>query len=64
MEQVMWFFADENKKVVAQALKAINEKKQAIDELSLKVEKGSYVLGYFKSDGTQKVFGNVEHIVS
>lgn len=63
MEQVMWFFADENHKVVAQTLMGINEEEQAIDTLSLMVDKGRYILGYFRSNGAQKVFENSRQVV-
>ncbi len=63
MEEVMWFFADENRKVLAQTLKRKNEEEQAIDELSLQVPHGRYILGYFRSDGTKKVYENARQIV-
>lgn len=65
MEQVMWFFADENNnKLIAQTLMGVNEEEQAIDTLSLQVPKGRYILGYFRNDGTQKVYRNSRQIVS
>lgn len=63
MEEVMWFFADENRKVLAQTLKRKNEEEQAIDKLSLQVPHGRYILGYFRSDGTKKVYENARQIV-
>lgn len=63
IKQVMWFFADENGNVIAQMLMAENEEEQAIDELSLMVPHGRYVLGYFRSDGTKKVYENARQIV-
>ena len=63
MEEVMWFFADEKNKVVAQTLKRTDEEEEAIDALSAMVPKGKYILGYFRSDGTQKVFKNARQIV-
>lgn len=63
MEEVMWFFADENKKVVAQTLMGITKEEQAIDTLSGMVPKGRYILGYFRNNGTQKVFENARQIV-
>lgn len=63
MEQVMWFFADENHKVVAQTLMGVNEEEQAIDALSLMINKGKYILGYFRSNGTQKIFEGSRQIV-
>ncbi len=63
MEQVMWFFANEERKVLAQTLKGINEEEQAIDELMLQVPRGRYILGYFRSDGTKKVYENARQIV-
>jgi len=63
MEQVMWFFANDDKKVIAKILMGLNEEEKAIDELSLQVHKGRYILGYFNSDGTQKII-NHRQIVS
>lgn len=63
MEEVMWFFVDENRKVLAQTLKRKNEEEQAIDKLSLQVPHGRYILGYFRSDGTKKVYENARQIV-
>lgn len=63
MEQVMWFFADETGKVLAQSLKGINEEEQAIDELSLHVPHGRYILGYFRSNGTNVIYENSRQIV-
>jgi hypothetical protein len=63
MEQVMWFFANEDNNVIAKFLCGINEEELAIDELSLKVPKGRYILGYFKSDGSQKIFTGSRQIV-
>ena len=63
MEEVMWFFADENRKVLAQTLERKNEEEQAIDKLSLQVPHGRYILGYFRSDGTKKVYENARQIV-
>lgn len=63
MEQVMWFFADESGKVLEQTLKGINEEEQAIDELSLRVQHEKYILGYFRSDGSKKIYQNARQIV-
>lgn len=63
IKQVMWFFANENGKVIAQVLKEESEEEQAIDELSLMVPHGRYILGYFRSDGTKKVYDNARQIV-
>ena len=56
-------FANENGKVLAQVLKGINEEEHAIDELSLKVPCGRYILGYCHSDGTKKMYENARQIV-
>lgn len=64
MEQVMWFFANENERhPIAQVLMGINEEEQAIDALSLQVPKGRYILGYFRMNGTQKIYENARQIV-
>lgn len=62
-KQVTWFFADENKKVIAKVLMAENEEEQAVDKLSLMVPRGRYILGYFRPDGTKKVYENARQIV-
>ena len=62
-EEVMWFFGDQSGNVVAKTMMKVIEEEQAIDALSLQVPHGSYTLGYFRSNGTQKVFNNSRQIV-
>ena len=69
MEQVTWFFLDENSKknknnkTVAQTVRGIFEEDRAIDDLKVKVKKGRYILGYEKQNGERKVFENSRQIV-
>lgn len=69
MEQVTWFFLDENSKknknnkTVAQTVRGIFEEDKAIDDLKVKVKKGRYILGYEKQNGERKVFENSKQIV-
>lgn len=63
IKQVMWFFANEDGNIIAQVSKAECEEEQAIDELSLMVPHGRYILGYFRSDGTKKLYENARQIV-
>lgn len=69
MEQVTWFFLDENSKknknnkTVAQTVRGIFEEDKAIDDLKVKVKKGRYILGYEKQNGERKVFENSRQIV-
>lgn len=69
MEQVTWFFLDENSKknknnkTVAQTVRGIFEEAKAIDDLKVKVKKGRYILGYEKQNGERKVFENSRQIV-
>jgi len=63
MEQVIWFFADENEDILAQIIMGIDEKEQAIDDLSSKVLHGRYNLGYIHADGTKTIFRNSRQIV-
>ena len=69
MEQVTWFFLDENSKknknnkTVAQTVRGIFEEDKAIDDLKVKVKKGRYILGYEKQNGERKVFESSRQIV-
>lgn len=66
MEQVTWFFLDENNKsnkTVAQTVRGIFEEDKAIDDLKIKVKKGRYILGYEKQNGERKIFENSRQIV-
>ena len=66
MEQVTWFFVDENNKsnkTVAQTMRGIFEEDKAIDDLKVKVKKGRYILGYEKQNGERKMFENSRQVV-
>lgn len=66
MEQVIWFFVDENNKsnkTVAQTMRGIFEEDKAIDDLKVKVKKGRYILGYEKQNGERKIFKNSRQVV-
>ena len=66
MEQVTWFFMDENNKsnkTVAQTMRGIFEEDMAIDDLKVKVKKGRYILGYEKQNGERKIFKNSRQVV-
>ena len=66
MEQVTWFFVDENNKsnkTVAQTMRGIFEEDKAIDDLKVKVKKGRYILGYEKQNGERKIFENSRQVV-
>lgn len=66
MEQVSWFFLDENNKnnkTVAQTVRGIFEEDKAIDDLKVKVKKSRYILGYEKQNGKRKVFENTRQVV-
>ena len=66
MEQVTWFFVDENNKsnkTVAQTMRGIFEEDKAIDDLKVKVKKGRYILGYEKQNGERKIFENSRLVV-
>ena len=56
MEKVMWFFADEHFNILTEMMMEIDAKEQVIELLKRKVTPGEYHLGYFKRNGTQKVF--------
>jgi hypothetical protein len=62
-ESVMWFFADDNGKVVDQVLLLITEEERAIDIMSVRVPRGRYMLGYFRNNGEVKTFNNARQIV-
>lgn len=57
-------FYRRRKNVIAKTLCGILEEEKAIDTLSLKVPKGRYILGYFKTNGTKKLFKNSRQIVN
>lgn len=66
MEQVTWFFLDENNKsnkTVAQTVRGIFEEDKAIDDLKVKVKKCRYILGYEKQNGERKIFENSRQVV-
>ena len=66
MEQVTWFFMDENNKsnkTVAQTMRGIFEEDKAIDDLKVKVKKGRYILGYEKQNGERKICKNSRQVV-
>lgn len=66
MEQVIWFFVDENNKsnkTAAQTMRGIFEEDKAIDDLKVKVKKGRYILGYEKQNGERKIFENSRQVV-
>jgi len=61
-EDVLWFFGDDNGKVVAQTIMSIRDEEKAIDALSMQVPRGMYTLGYFMNNGAQKIFNNAKQI--
>lgn len=66
MEQVIWFFVDENNKsnkTAAQTMRGIFEEDKVIDDLKVKVKKGRYILGYEKQNGERKIFKNSRQVV-
>lgn len=57
-EEVMWFIADENEKVLAETLKSKAEGKAAIDELTAHVSPGKYIIGFTTKDGKTSILRN------
>lgn len=64
MEEVTWFFEDEDGKCVASVQMGIDDMRYAVQYLKNDVENGRYILGYKKEDGTKRVFKGSRQIVN
>lgn len=51
----MWVLLDDKDNVVEQVLLKENEEEQAIDTFAVRGIKGSYYLGYLKSNGSSHI---------
>ena len=64
MEEVTWFFEDEDGKCVASVQLGIDDMRYAVQYLKNDVENGRYILGYTKADGKRRVFKGSRQIVN
>lgn len=64
MEEVTWFFEDEDGKCVASVQMGMDDMRYAVQHLKNDVENGRYILGYKKEDGTRRVFKGSRQIVN
>lgn len=63
MEKVTWFYEDDNGNMVNHVSMGILEKEKAVELLNCICPKGKYILGYFKTDGTKRLFKSTRKIV-
>lgn len=64
MEEVTWFFENEDGKCIASVQMGIDDMRYAVQHLKNDVENGRYILGYTKEDGTRRVFKGSRQIVN
>ncbi len=64
MEEVTWFFENEDGKCMASVQMGIDDMRYAVQYLKNDVDNGRYILGYTKEDGTKRVFKGSRQIVN
>ncbi len=64
MEEVTWFFENEDGKCMTSVQMGIDDMRYAVQYLKNDVDNGRYILGYTKEDGTKRAFKGSRQIVN